>query len=37
MNAPLHSSYTNELSPGFPRSLGTVPFTEQHLTDSVEG
>lgn len=31
MNAPLHPSYTNEVSPEFLRSLNDSPFTEQQL------
>jgi hypothetical protein len=31
MNAPLHLSYTNEVSPEFLRSLNDSPFTAQQL------
>jgi hypothetical protein len=31
MNAPLHPSFTNEVSPEFLRSLNDSPFTEQQL------
>jgi hypothetical protein len=31
MNAPLHTSYTNKVSPEFLRRLNDPPFTEQQL------